>query len=106
MKANVRITDGTEVRFVTEAIANDQAVMRRFGFYRQPLPIESNQNEVPKMNTTTETVEQSLKNEIPDLLESVEMSKNDIMSALKEKGIKFNPADKKEVLQNLLNSSK
>lgn len=106
MESNVRITDGTEVRYVTEAIANDKNLMRRFGFYKEPLPKDAPQNEVPKMNTSAEVIDQSLKNDLPDLLLQAEMSKNDIMNALKNAGIKFNPADKKEVLQKLLNQSK
>lgn len=98
MEANVRITDGTEVRYVTPAVANDKALLKRFGFWKDAQIAQEIKAEMP-IADVTETQQ-----EPEDLLAVPEMSKNDIMASLKNQGIKFNPADKKETLLKLLNS--
>lgn len=109
MEATIRITNGTEVRFVTPAVANDKAVMKRFGFYKQELPTAESLGVAKEAVIDAEKLSETVVSDV-DLLAKkeapIEMTKNQIMEALKLAGVKFNPLDKKEVLQELLSNTK
>ena len=39
-----------------------------------------------------------------EVIQDIELTKNDIMKDLDDKGIKYNPRDRKDILQELLNN--
>lgn len=101
MEATIRITDGKKTKYVTKTVADDIGFMRRFGFWKESMPKGS----IKKADEAivTESGEVNLLAETETV---VEMTKNQIMEALKVAGIKFNPMSKKEVLQELLSNTK
>ena len=109
MEATIKITNGKKTKFVTEFVAKDSAFMNRFGFWRD--------GEV-KTQTKLQSAIDTLSKDLPtfelsadvDLLaaktEVIEETKAQVVEKLKAAGIKFNPNDKKEVLQSLLKEGK
>jgi len=104
MEATVKITNGKKTKFVTEFVAKDSAFMQRFGYWRDG-DLKPLANKAPVVDVR-ETTGQEV-----DLLASqteapTEDTKAQVVEKLKAAGIKFNPNDKKEVLQSLLTEGK
>jgi len=101
MEATVKITNGKITKFVTPAIANDAAVMRRFGYWKDGdlKGLAQKTAEQPKAVVEVDLLAEAV-------IEPVEETKVQVVEKLKAAGIKFNPNDKKEVLQSLLTEGK
>lgn len=101
MEATVKITNGKTTKFVTPAIANDAAVMRRFGYWKDGEVKGLAQKTAEQLTPVAEV------NLLADaIIEPAEETKAKVVEKLKAAGIKFNPNDKKEVLQSLLTEGK
>lgn len=102
MKATVEITNGKETRLVTEHLARQTKILSESGFW-----IKERVKSIPQ---AAKTIPQEIAVETDvDLLSDTvveEETKAEIVSKLKEAGIKFNPNDKKEVLKSLLTEGK
>lgn len=114
MEATIKITNGKKTKYVTKLVADDAAFMRRFGFWKDgDLKASPKQSAIPPVQSvevdllgmnTAETVVEEPKSNIGYI--PIEETKAQVAEKLRAAGIKFNPNDKKEVLQSLLKEGK